>query len=465
VCAGAGALWFFPRATAPERRPLLALFLLAFGLRIAAAVFFDAHANAGGDPFAGSPDAWTYDFWARRLVTAWSEWRFPDLHSYALAARWDVGFHYLLGAVYGIFGESILCGRVLGASFGALSVALLFAIARRVGGESVAVVAGLLYAFWIPSVVWATYSILRDSLVWALLLLSAWLVLRIVDGSRLAPFVLLFALVSLRTVRPYAAIFVVLGFAIAGLLALAGHFRTAVRPALVLAGVVVATETVFLSVGFPNAAQTVLVYRPQQVLLKSLKEATPEEVIAQREALMRGAETGTTAPPRVRQPQHPAALPLFGPSLLANTTRFFFSPPGWAPVLFGSGDTDNWHLPGMWLWYAILPGAALGVFLSLRGGRALRSLVLAACLVSIVMIVMGGGGAARHREMVVPVALLCFAIGIRAPAAHRRRLLLAYVVYTVMLTAGIVVHRRTLKARGMAGLENPSTGACQERVT
>jgi hypothetical protein len=465
VFAVVGALWFFPRASALTRRPLLTLFLLALGVRIGAAVFFDAHANAGGDPFAGSPDAWTYDFWARRLVTAWSEGRALELHAFTAAARWDVGFHYLLAVLYATFGTSVLAGRVLCAVFGASAVVFFFLSARRIAGERAAVVAGLLYAFWASSVVWATYSVLRDCVVWALLLLSVWLVLRVVDGARLAALGLLLTIVCLRTIRPYAAYFVVLGLVIVGFFALVERSRSALRPALVLAGVVLASEAVFVPVGFPNAFQMVLVYKPERVLLKSLSEATPEEVLAQREALMAGAGAGSAISPQAGRPAAvPAPAPLFGRSLPANTIRFFLSPPGWAPVSYGLGNTDNWHLPGMWLWYAVLPAAALGAFLSLRGRRALKGLVLTACLVSVSMIVMGRGDAARHREMIVPVVLLCFATGVLTPARTRRRLLLAYAVYAAVLAAGIAVHRRTLKARGLARLEVPVRNGPEERA-
>lgn len=461
VFAASGALWFFPRAAAQARRPLLTLFLLAFGVRLAAAVFFDALGNAAGDVFAGSPDARTYDLWARRLVSAWSELRDLNLHAYYAAGRWDVGFHYVLGAFYAAFGESALAGRVLGGVSGAAAAGLLFLVARRVADEAVAVVAGLLYALWPSSVVWSSYSVLRDSLVWALILGAVWLVMRVVDGSSLAAVGLFLTLVGLRWIRPYAALFVFLGLALSGLLALVARSRAARRPALLLAASVLACEASFLLGGYPTVVQLSALYNPEPIVLKTV-ETVPQERVrpassspAGFDGIRPGATRLEVATPRA----------LYGPSLPANAARFFLGPFGWAPVAHGFGNIDNWHLPGMWPWYAVLPAAAFGAFLSLRAGRARAVVVITAGLVCAVLIVIGRGDSGRHREMVVPVVLLFFAVGIRAPARYRRRLLLAYAIYAAALAAGIVAHRGTLRARGLARLETTVRTGRQERVS
>lgn len=452
VFAAAGAFWFFPRAGAPTRRPFLTLFLFAFSVRLAAAVFFDALGNAGGDPFAGSPDARSYDFWARGLVSAWSELRDLNLHAWNMAGRWDVGFHYVLGAFYAVFGESALAGRALGAFSGAVAAGLLFLVARRVADEPTAVIAGLLYSFWPSSIVWSSYSILRDSLVWALMLGAVWLALRVVDGSSSAAVGLFLALVSLRWIRPYAAYFIFLGLVLSGLFALRDRFRASRRPVLLLAAAVLACEASFFVTGYPTAAGVMSAYLPERMILKTLETVPQEEV---------GLPSARPGAPR---PRVASMHQLFGPSLPANTARFFFGPLGWAPVPFGFGNIDNWHLPGMWPWYAVLPAAALGAFLSFRAGRARSVLVITTGLVSALLILLGRGDSGRHREMIVPVVLLCFAAGIRAPARHRRRLLLAYALYAAALAAGIVVHRRTLKARGLARLEIPLRSGATERA-
>ena len=151
-----------------RRRAVVGLFLLALGVRLAAAFLFDRIGEGVGDPFSGSSDAWAYDQWARRLTDAWSQGEWLSLERWDQAGRWDVGFHYVLAGVYSIFGQSVLLGRALVAVFGALAVVFLLEVAHApddagVSPRSVA----LVYAFWPTSVAWNGYSLLRDAFVWA----------------------------------------------------------------------------------------------------------------------------------------------------------------------------------------------------------------------------------------------------------------------------------------------------------
>ena len=444
VFAGCGLLWAFPFSGRRERRGLISLFLLAFAVRVGSAVLFDSVSRSAGDPYGGSPDAWAYDQWARRLVSAWSELRGLNLHAHDAAGRWDVGFHYLLALFYALLGPSVLGGRVLAAFFGSAAVVFLFLVARRMAGETVGMIAGLLYAFWISSVAWSGYSVLRDPLVWALMLLAVWLSLRVVDGSMLSALGFFLVLLFLRTVRPYAATVVVIGLGLAGALALLGRSRRALRPAILLATAVAATEAVFFVVGFPNAVNMVTAYGPKQVLLRPLK-APPG---SRPSPLSLGPLAAPDEEDRVGVGL--LSRPLLGPSIPANALRFFLSPPAWAPVRGNIRHSDNWQLPGMWFWYAILPIAGFGLLKALAGSASLRSLTLAGGLFISLLILVGRGDLSRQREMVVPVVLLWFAVGF-LPALKRPRLLLvAYVLYAAVLSAGILYHRGTLRVRGLA---------------
>jgi hypothetical protein len=194
------------------------------------------------------------------------------------------------------------------------------------------------------------------------------------------------------------------------------------------------------------------VYRPRQVFMKPLTEVPLSEIPGYPGALPPSARGAT-----LDEDMKPIGPPrrLLGPSLPANTLRFFLSPPGWAPVRGGIRVPDNWQLPGMWLWYAILPVAALGFFVSARGSAALRSTTLASAAFALLLILVGRGDSARQREMIVPIFLLWFAIGL-GPALRRPRLLATvYLLYATIFGAGIVYHRGTLRARGMVDLETP----------
>ena len=201
--------------TQARRRALAGLFQLALGVRLSAAFFFARIGEGVGDPFAGSSDAWAYDQWARRLTEAWSRGEWLSLERWDQAGRWDVGFHYVLAAFYSVFGESVFLGRALVAVFGALAVVFLYEVASRIAPGRIAALVALAYACWPTSVAWNGYSLLRDSFVWALLLLSVWLAFVVCEGKlRAAPF-LAVSLIGLRLARPYAHGAVVIGLVVA----------------------------------------------------------------------------------------------------------------------------------------------------------------------------------------------------------------------------------------------------------
>ena len=442
-----GVLWVFPFSGTEARRGVVTLFLLAFSVRLGAAVLFDWLAMSAGDPYAGSPDAWSYDTWARRIVAAWAELRNVTLHFYTAAGRWDVGFHYILAVFYALFGVSIFGCRVLVAFFGAMAVVFFYLALRRLAGDSIARFTALLYAFWVSSIAWSGYSVLRDSLVWALVFACVWLVLLVIDRSPAAGIGLFLTLVLLRSVRPYAEVFVVAGVAIGGILAVLRRSRDLLRPALVLAGIALGVEAVFFAAGFPSVVQLAPVYQPGQVFFKPLKEVPLSEIRGYPSAAALPAPPTPLLEGETRPPGPPPRL--FGPSLPANTLRFFLSPPGWAPLPGDIRVSNSWQTPGMWLWYAILPLAAVGFLVAVRGSPALQSLTVTAAAFGLMLIVVGRGDSSRQREMIVPIFLLWFALGAGAALHRPRRLLLVYALYAAIFGAGILYHRGTLRARGM----------------
>ena len=445
VFAGCLVLWIFPFSRRRERRAWVSLFLLAFAVRLVSAVYFDFLGTAAGDPYAGSPDAWGYDQWARKIVSAWSELRNLNLHAYNAAGRWDVGFHYILAAFYAVLGESVLGGRVLVAFFGAAAVVFLYLVARRVADDSVAAIVGLLYAFWISSVAWSGYSVLRDSLVWALTLFAVWMALRVADGSALAGLGLFLGLVLLRSVRPYAAVFVVAGLAVAGLLALLRRSRSARRPALILAAAVLACEAVFFAAEFPNAFQMIAVYRPRQVLLKPLKEVPLSEIrgypaapLSQpgmmsrrappaRHRVSRAVAAGQYAaflPEPSRLGSRPGRHPAFGQLATSRDVALVRDPPGRGPGVLPVGAGESFSAEHHHRGRDLLPHADLRrprrLNAPARNGRS--------CLSPLVR---------RRPQAGAPPA---------APVAGRLSLLRRDP------RRGVIYHRGTLRARGMVRL-------------
>jgi hypothetical protein len=447
----------------PRSRFLLAIFFGAFGLRLLSTILFHNAARITGGAFSGSPDAWNYDRWANWSVDLWLHGDFPTLSVYYLTGSWDVGFYYILGGTYLMFGASALVGRVLVVLFGALAALVFCVLARDLAGERAGTCAGILYAFWPISILWTGFSILRDSLVWFLMLLSILLVLRVIVGARLAAVSLLATLVVLRFVRPYAAFLIVLGLSIAAVWWLFHFDQRFVRAALILFAIVVAVEAVVATVGDPVMPQMAETYgvTAKQYVMKSLPwYPPPPEMAAPPQSAARpmiGPQRnpgGMSSPmPKSDAVRAPEPAHLTGPGLITNSIRFFLGPFAWTADVPNAG---NWQLPAMWLWYVILPAAIAGLFVGLQERPALRVVLLTSLLFTAAFVVAGRGDSYRHREMIMPIFILGFALSVDLVRRHWRAFLLVYSVYLIALAGLIVYHRHTLRQRGMiATLEQP----------
>jgi 4-amino-4-deoxy-L-arabinose transferase-like glycosyltransferase len=115
----------------PDRRTLLALFSLAFGLRILYAVIF------GSDPDVVSRDSYAFRT-ASRMVESW-EWVTTPFSPSA------PGYRMLLAATFKLFGVSWWTAVVLNAVLGATTTLFVYRIGERLLGKRV----GLFSALWL----------------------------------------------------------------------------------------------------------------------------------------------------------------------------------------------------------------------------------------------------------------------------------------------------------------------------
>jgi 4-amino-4-deoxy-L-arabinose transferase-like glycosyltransferase len=119
-----------------------AVVLLALVLRLATI--------AADDGYRPANDAFEYDYIARSIADGNG---YPPtgylLQGGPTAVR-GPGYPYLLGATYALSGDSRTAGRRLGAGLGALSVLLLYLLARRIWGRRVGLVAAMLAAVFPP---------------------------------------------------------------------------------------------------------------------------------------------------------------------------------------------------------------------------------------------------------------------------------------------------------------------------
>ncbi|MGA7615755.1 MAG: glycosyltransferase family 39 protein [Thermoanaerobaculia bacterium] len=483
ICAVAAAVWYRGFRHSESLRIATDFFAIAFAVRFVATIGFFWSGVLHGDPYGGSPDAWSYDRWARYLVHAWVHGRFPDISAYSLAGRWNVGFDNLLGLSYLVFGESLLVGRVLLVLFGALTTVMLYQVARLIADEKIAILTAILYAFWPLSVGWSSKAVLRDSMVWFLLLAATWLIVRISSGRNFDLIPLLAVLAALRFTRAYAEFIVAVGVALTGISMVILRRKRLLAPALGLIAVFAACEAIFVAMDYPNVIGMIQAYDPAGHVMKRIPWRKPPEQMHEAQARelrrIRGAEPASgvaedrsvsrdesraDVPPEFRDAEHsrpePRSIRTEPPSVFGNIVRFTLGPFAWGRV---RSYGDAWQSVSMWLWYAIFPLIALGMVLSFRGSRPLRILMMTSVIFAVILMARGRGDAFRQREMIMPVMILAAATGAASARRFVRPIALAYLGLAVLLAAGIVYHRHTVAERRLIGRIDPTTRL--ERIT
>jgi 4-amino-4-deoxy-L-arabinose transferase-like glycosyltransferase len=126
------------------RLALAAIVLLAVLVRIAVVA-----ADSGYRP---ANDAYEYDYYARSISAGEGYPPSGYLLQGGPTAIRGPGYPYLLGATYALSGDSVTAGRLLGVALGALSVFLLYLIAKRIWGRRVGLTAAALAAIFPPLV-------------------------------------------------------------------------------------------------------------------------------------------------------------------------------------------------------------------------------------------------------------------------------------------------------------------------
>ena len=121
-----------------------AIVLLAFLLRLAA-----VGADSGYRP---ANDAFEYSYIARSIAKGDGYPQTGYLLQGGPTAVRGPGYPYLLGGVYALSGDSLAAGRLLGVALGALSVLLLYLVAKRVWGRRVGLLAAAMAAVFPPLV-------------------------------------------------------------------------------------------------------------------------------------------------------------------------------------------------------------------------------------------------------------------------------------------------------------------------
>jgi len=159
-----------PAAHAPAPRVSLAIFALAFALRLIHLL------TIRGNPFFAHPimDPLYHDEWA--LSLAQGEWLGHEPFFRAPL------YPYFLGVVYAVFGHDFLAPRIIQIVLGSVTCVLVYLLGRRVFGERAGITAGVLAAIY-PLFLYFDAELLINVLENLLYVLALLLILRAVDRA------------------------------------------------------------------------------------------------------------------------------------------------------------------------------------------------------------------------------------------------------------------------------------------
>src|SRR3954468_5385679 len=122
---------------------------------VATALLIRIAAIADDGGLTPANDGFEYDTYARSIAAGDGLPRSGYLLYGGPTAIHGPGYPYFLGAVYALTGDSVTAGRLANAVLGALIVALLYLLVRRIWGHRVALVAAASAAVFPPFVVMA----------------------------------------------------------------------------------------------------------------------------------------------------------------------------------------------------------------------------------------------------------------------------------------------------------------------
>lgn len=323
----------------PEARFLSRTYVQSLLLRSLGAILLNVYAGnlQVASYFWG--DSSTYDDAGYYLALTWS----GDLvvNPYPVTAVSGYGFVHLVAAVYFLFGRNRLLVQLVNATIGALSVIVLYAIARRLFDDGVARRAALCMAFF-PQMIFWSCAMYKDPSILLCIAVSMYAVLRLREEISLGPLALfVLSTLSLITLRFY--VFYMVAFATLG------TFLVSQRKGLLsgllsqlLLGAILVSALVF------GIRQETLKQQTSYLSLDNLQTARLGQTTLGRSNF--GADFDVSTPLGAV-----AAIPV-------GLTYLLFSPFPWAIT----GLRQLLTLPEMLVWYSLLPSLFRGLRYSVR---------------------------------------------------------------------------------------------------
>jgi 4-amino-4-deoxy-L-arabinose transferase-like glycosyltransferase len=392
------------RLPGEEGRFLARTYLQTIGLRYLLAFFLYLNLDAAG--FAGL-SSFAYTFWGDSSTY--------DLGGYLLAQHWagevivnpylsrpnqsGLGFIYLVGTLYSVFGRNQLLVQLVNGVIGGLAVLVIYAITARLFDRAAARWAALFMAFFPQMIFWSS-AMYKDPSVMLTIAVCMYAVIRLQERFTLGH-VLLFvasglALLSLRFYIFYIVAFATLGTFLFG--NRRGAFRGVVTQVFLVA--------VFLA-AFSFAAQRETVERQRQYFdLRQVQIARSDQATLGKSAITPEVDVSTPAGAL-------AALP-------RGLVYLLFAPFPWSIT----GLRQTLTMPETLVWYALMPAFVRGIVYTIRHRLrpCLPILVFAGMLTVAYALFQGNVGTAyRQRTQITMFFFVFMGVGLARRKQERER--------------------------------------------
>lgn len=371
-------------------------------LRVALACFLNAYSGqtSFADMFWG--DSSTYDAGGWIMSMRWAGDVLVNPFYQVKVSGW--GFFYFVAAIYYVFGHNQLLAQFINGTIGAVTVIVLYAIAKDLFDVEVAQWTARFMAFF-PQMVFWSGAIYKDPATMLCIACCMYSVMRLSSVFSVANVVLfVLSALTLMTLRFYVFYFV--GFATMGTFVLSQ--RRGVFGSLIAYLVLF---TVFFGAFTLAAKSDVLDEQRSYLSFERLQLSRSDQVMSGQSAFGKEADVSSTQ----------GALA----TLPTGLVYLLFAPFPWSV----HGLRQTLTVPETLVWYALWPALLRGLFATLRDKfrYALPILVFAASLTVAYAIFQGNVGTAyRQRTQVTMFYFIFMAAGVvqkrRARASTRARL-------------------------------------------
>jgi 4-amino-4-deoxy-L-arabinose transferase-like glycosyltransferase len=382
---------------ADEAALLVRVYLLTLALRFTLALFLNF--NSGQSSFANMfwGDSSTYDVGGWLMTLQWEGEQLVNPYYTGKVSGW--GFFYGIAAIYWLFGHNQILAQLVNGTIGALTVLVIYAIAKELFDVEVAQWTARFMAFF-PQVVFWSGGIYKDPAIMLCIALCMYAVLKL-NNELTVRYVLLFVGASLALMSLRFYVFYFVAFATMGTFVLSQRrgFAGSVGTYIVLIGVFVAAFT------FAARRETVEQQR-SYFTLERLQITRSDQAALGHSSYERKADVSTTA----------GALSV----LPVGLAYLLFAPFPWAV----RGIRQALTVPETLVWYALMPALVRGLLFTIRTRfrTALPILVFAASLTCAYAVFQGNVGTAyRQRTQVTMFYFILMAAGVVEKKRARER--------------------------------------------